>query len=186
MNLKKPILLFLALILPVGVFVFLKYFGKNEFAVPALFADGISVPVGCESFRYEVPYFIPDTVLTTLRWNKQDSISLVVFKGSLITNQQERSIQLNRIFTAFPFDKFQVTMFSEDPETEQTILTDSRLILVQGQKIVPLRDCVFLLKPADNVVLLDFKKRIRGQYNLTNREDVDRLIMEMNIILKKY
>jgi hypothetical protein len=185
MNSRKPILLFLALVLPVAVFVFLKFFGKNEFAVPVLFEDGIATPVGCESFRYDVPYSIPDTILAKFSWGSNDSISLVVFSGTTNAEQQEQSIQLNRIFTEFPSDNFKIVFLSENVMSEKTKLENERLMMVNWQ-LSSARSCAFLLKPTDNTVLLDSKKRIRGQYNTANREDVDRLIMEIKIMLKKY
>jgi hypothetical protein len=186
MNSKKPIFLFLALVLPVAVFVFLKFFGKNEFAVPVLFDDGIATPVGCESFRYDVPYSVPDTILAKFSWSSNDSILLVVFSGTTNAEQQEQSIQLNRIFTEFPSDNFKIILLSETDKTEQSELENVRLIPVNWQEESSARSCVFLLKPTDNTVLLDSKKRIRGQYNTANREEVDRLIMEIKIMLKKY
>jgi len=186
MNMKKPILLFLALGLPVAVFVFLKFFGKNEFAVPVLFGDGIATPVGCESFRYDIPYSIPDTILAKFGWSSSDSISLVVFSGTTNAEQQEQSIQLNRIFTEFPTDNFKVILISETNRTEQSELENVRVIRPHGQHDSSVKSCVFLLKQSDNTVLLDSKKRMRGQYNTANREEVDRLIMEIKIMLKKY
>lgn len=186
MNSKKPILLFLALVLPVAVFIFLKFFGKNEFAVPVLFDEGIATPVGCESFKYDVPYSIPDTLLAKFSWNSSDSISLVVFRGTTDAEQQEQSIQFNRIFTEFPTDNFKIVLLSENNKAEQSELENVRLVRVKEQQKSSVRSCVFLLKPTDNAALLDSKKRIRGQYNTANREDVDRLIMEIKIILKKY
>lgn len=185
MNIKKSILLFLALGLPVAVFVFLKFFGKNEFAVPVLFEDRFEMPVECESFRYDVPYSISDTILNKLTWNSKDSISLVVFSSSTNAGQQEQSIQLNRIFTEFPSENFSIVLLLEDDVIEQTDLKNVRLVQVNGQQSF-VRSCVFLLNLSDNTVLIDSKKRIRGQYNMTSREDVDRLIMEIKIMLKKY
>jgi hypothetical protein len=37
-----------------------------------------------------------------------------------------------------------------------------------------------------DVVLVDFEKRIRGQYDVSSLEEMDRLIVEMKIILKRY
>jgi hypothetical protein len=37
-----------------------------------------------------------------------------------------------------------------------------------------------------NVVLVDSKKKIRGYYTIGSREEADRLILEMEILLKKY
>ena len=68
----KVLFLFLALGLPIVVFVFLKLFGKNQFAVAPLFQDSIQSPVGCNSFAYQTPYTIPDSLLTKLEWNSID------------------------------------------------------------------------------------------------------------------
>lgn len=46
--------------------------------------------------------------------------------------------------------------------------------------------CLVLLRDADHEVLLDSAGRVRGYYDLAVREDADRLILEMKIILKKY
>ena len=74
---KKGLLMFLALLLPVMIFLFLKTFGKNEFEVPVLFAD--SVGVACEEYTYKIPYVIEDSVLKKLSWNEEDSLTIIVF-----------------------------------------------------------------------------------------------------------
>jgi hypothetical protein len=184
MNIKKPILLFLALLLPIAIFVFLKFFGQNEFEVPPLFVDKIEQPAGCEGFTYIIPYGIPDSIATTIQCSGEDSISLVVFIDPS-SNQQEMSIQLNRIFTEFSKEKFKVVALA-DKAIENIISTDKRFILSVEPANKILRHCVFLLNEENNTVLLDSKRRIRGHYTLTNREEADRLILEMKIILKQY
>ena len=47
-------------------------------------------------------------------------------------------------------------------------------------------ECTLLLNPTLDLVLLDGKKRIRGQYNSNERDEVDRLMTELDIILKRY
>jgi hypothetical protein len=42
-----------------------------------------------------------------------------------------------------------------------------------------------LAEPFD-AVLVDSKRRIRGQYDLKDRDEVDRLITEVAIIFKQY
>jgi hypothetical protein len=49
-----------------------------------------------------------------------------------------------------------------------------------------LRNCIFLMPEESDVVLVDFEKRIRGQYDVSSLEEMDRLIVEMKIILKRY
>jgi len=46
--------------------------------------------------------------------------------------------------------------------------------------------CLFLMPEELSVVLLDGEGRIRGQYDGSSLEDMDRLMVEMKIILKKY
>jgi hypothetical protein len=44
---KKSLFLFLALVLPVSIFLFLKFFGKNKFDLPVLMKDATEWPKDC-------------------------------------------------------------------------------------------------------------------------------------------
>jgi len=46
--------------------------------------------------------------------------------------------------------------------------------------------CRVLLRDSDHEVLVDTAGRVRGYYDLMSREETDRLILEMKIVLKKY
>src|SRR5690606_26275936 len=48
------------------------------------------------------------------------------------------------------------------------------------------RKCVFFLQEPFDVVLVDRRGAIRGQYDSKDRDEIDRLITEATIILKKY
>ncbi len=88
MNLKKSILLFLALLFPACVFVFLKFFGKNEFIVPPLYTD--EYPDGMKECGVSItlPYHIPEHVKSSLLFS-QDSLVLVHF-GELSTDSEKQ------------------------------------------------------------------------------------------------
>jgi hypothetical protein len=159
MNFKKILFLFLALLLPIVVFLFLKSFGKNEFAVEPLFQTEIERKSDCPS-HYEIPYVVSDSALTKLAWTENDSLTLIIF-GAL--NDKKTAVQENRLKAELP----------------------KGIKLISALRTMN-QNCVFLLKPDQNAVLLDSKRRIRGQYDLTNLDEADRLIMEANIILKKY
>jgi hypothetical protein len=45
---------------------------------------------------------------------------------------------------------------------------------------------VFLLEGPRQAVLIDSQRRIRGFYDLRNRDEVDRLRVELKILLEKY
>jgi len=161
MNRKKALFLFLALLLPVFVFLFLKMFGKNEFAVPPLYTEIYpEVPAGCAPVN-TLPYRIADSVKTQLPFGN-DSLVLVTF-GKLTT---EAKNQMKRIQEKFPADRVAFTQLGDTLNTWKT--------------------CVFFLKPPFDQVLVDRTGLIRGQYTAADLDEADRLITELTIILKKY
>jgi len=48
------------------------------------------------------------------------------------------------------------------------------------------KNCVLFLKGPADMVVVDRRGRLRGQYILADREEVDRLLTEVSIILKRY
>jgi hypothetical protein len=158
---KKFLFLFLALLLPIAVFVFLKFFGKNQFEVPLLYENGVSdPPAGC-SYDYANPYLIPDSILTTAGANKSSVLILD--------------------FSRQPSTEMQVVRdeFDHDP----VVIKSASTLNFTDEKL--LRECIFLVKAPNELVLIDSEKRIRGYYENT-REEIDRLILELKIVLKKY
>lgn len=184
---KKLLFLFLALLLPVLIFLFLKSFGKNEFDVPVLFADSVTVPTACTTYSYKAPYLIPDSVLQKISWNKNDSLTILVFDDGDKVNQHERKIHLTRIFTEFKNEPLHVVhVYNTEAVADAT--SDRLAILTLNEaEFLRIRNCIFLLDDKNDAVIIDRQKRIRGQYNLTKRDDADRMIMqEMNILFKRY
>lgn len=159
MKLKQVILLSIALLMPVAVFLFLKGFGRNEFTVPALFTD--SLPHLSPACRGEIalPYFIPASEMQ-LAGISSDSLSCISFYKS--TGRDPLSRVKNE-YEGYPIRFY------------------------QGEQLDPKkRECVFLLQEPFDVALVDRRGRIRGQYNSTRRDEIDRLITEIAIIFKKY
>ncbi|NJM25917.1 MAG: hypothetical protein HC859_10980, partial [Bacteroidia bacterium] len=77
----KKIILVIALIMPVGIFVFLKIFGKNEFAVAPLYRSGaIDVPDGCAGTTYQVPYTLPDEALEAVGVPLDKAFTVIPFQ----------------------------------------------------------------------------------------------------------
>ena len=168
---KKSIYLFLALLLPAIVFVFLKLFGKNEFAIPVYYENGIdSVSASCGG-DYANPYVLPDSVLKV--------IGVAARPASVIAVElsETAETELNRLaetFISTEYSQHTISRSSGSP----TRISDARV----SRWIT----CVFFLKKPYNVVLADEKNRIRGYYAIDSREEMDRLILEMQILLKKY
>jgi hypothetical protein len=186
---KKVFFLFLALGLPIAVFVFLKLFGKNEFAVIPLFQDSVESPAGCNSFTYQTPYTIPDSILTELGWSSSDSIMLVVFDDKIKEKRYLKHSQIQRIQEEFSSEKFSIVCIVENGEAQwlASLPNPVKIYELPHDAFSTFRNCIFLLSESDDAVVIDSKKRIRGQYNLDSMEDGDRLVVhEMNILFNNY
>jgi hypothetical protein len=184
MKSKKVVYLFLALLLPVGIFLFLKFFGRNEFAVKALYQDSVPHREACAGIEYKVPYVVPDSVLTQIKWNQLDSVTLVYFSNPDRQSKQEQAIQLSRVRSGFAPDKLTIMEISTDSLQEEAAVLSP--LYFSTNEINVLQRCVFLLDAPGDAVVIDSRKRIAGQYSLTDREDADRLILELKILLKHY
>lgn len=154
----------MALIVPVTVFIFLKLFGRNEFRVPVRYEAGnIAAPPDCD-YTYTAPYRVTDSVFTTLGLNDKDSLYVFYFDPSIAPG-------MNRISVEFKGDPVQ---------------------MISGESVAAtidprhLRECTLLAKADSSVVLVDHLHRIRGYYVGNDRDEVDRLAVEMKIILKQY
>jgi hypothetical protein len=162
MKVKKTILLFLALLFPACIFLFLKQFGKNEFAVPPLFEAEYPERVGECGITITLPYRIADSVKSSLAL-PADKLTVVHF-GETNT---ESETQLKRVMNEYGQD-VKMQRLAETAENAQ------------------LKRCVFFLNDRDNLVLVDGTGLIRGHYVSADREEIDRLLTEIAIILKRY
>ena len=163
MNRTKAIFLFLALLLPVCIFVFLKIFGRNEFNVEPLFSE-LPPPALSECQPASAPYLLHDSVRSQLPYGN-DSLLVIAFEGNGDPNSVS---QLRRL------------------KEEIANLPVGFLTLPEGARHLLWKRCLFFLQEPQDVVAVDLKGRIRGQYTSTDREDIDRLLTELTIILKRY
>ena len=163
MKSTKALFLFLALILPVCIFLFLKFFGRNEFEVKPLFSDS-PPPADTNCPTVAVPYVVHDSVRSQLRI-ENDSLVMIAFNTEGDINS---SSQIKRI------------------TEEVSGLPVSLLIFSGSERHLFWKNCVFFLKGSQDMVVVDRRGRIRGQYMSTDREDADRLLTEVTIILKRY
>jgi hypothetical protein len=157
----KKIVLILALLFPIGVFLFLRLFGKNEFSIPVYYEKGVENPRSSCNRNYESPYLVSDTLLTGMGW-----------KGSalLIIADSSRPVQLalKRLNDELKDEVQSVFPIGTDEYLDEIYSCD-----------------LFLHKPW-TAVLVDDQRRIRGYYDPATREEVDRLIVELTILLKRY
>jgi len=157
----KKVILIIALLFPIGVFVFLRFFGKNEFTIPLYYESGVEdIPTDCKR-NYQSPYQVSDSLLINFGWNGKSVLivtdSTPSVKKGLLRLDNELSGEIQTIF------------ITEESDYLNEILT-----------------CDLFLQKPWTTVLLDDQRRIRGYYDPASREEVDRLIVELKILLKKY
>ncbi|MBX2963633.1 MAG: hypothetical protein KF687_14065 [Cyclobacteriaceae bacterium] len=171
------ILLVLALALPVLIFLFLKFFGKNEFDVPPLYTDGAPFRDGCGRV-FTGPYAIPEEVLSQFGWSEKDSLSLF-YVGELHEGKQWDRLRTHPATARLRMFGISVdSILNQSEAMKYSKLSPDSVQLIQR--------CFFFLTEPYDLVLVDNERRIRGNYQLNNREEIDRLILETKIILKKY
>ena len=164
----------------------MKFFGKNEFVVKPLFQDTVPSSANCLDFGYDVPYTIPDSVSGKINPNNNDSLVLIVMKFEDQKKTQEQTIQVTRVLKEFSKDNFSVVYVVDSILNDASSNDKVSVWSAQSEQLKILHSCIFLLDMYKNGALIDAKNRIAGQYDLTDREDTDRLILELKILLKKY
>jgi hypothetical protein len=161
---KKIVFLILALLLPVTIFVFLKLFGRNEFQVPVLHENNIPHTADHCNFTYSIPYRVADSVISALDPEKNDSVYVFNFDSQIEDAMQRLSVE-------FRDDPVKIVNSADLPPKFEPRL---------------LRGCILLMHPDTAVAIVDSKNRIRGYYDANDRDEVDRMIVEIKIILKQY
>lgn len=181
MKIKQTVILLVAFVLPIGIFVFLKTLGKNEFDVAPLHQEGsVNVSTEC-GVSYQSPYVVPLKVLSDLRWSKTDSLTLYVFDNPLM---DDKAVS-NKLAGVYSDEELQLHKITTDSlGTGRS--EDKDPIVKDAVSIEQLQECFFLMEHKKNAVLVDTRQRIRGYYDLSSREEIDRLAVEIKIILKKY
>lgn len=120
----KKLILFVALPLPVLVFIFLKLFGKNEFEVPVYWSDGVYVD-GCEP--RPGPYTLPDSVLKAWGWRGNEATLLVISESGIRNNL----VRVSQLFASGDYATIKV------PEAPTCLLLagdSSKVVLIDDQK----------------------------------------------------
>ena len=120
----KKIILFVALPLPVVVFLFLKFFGKNEFDVPVYWSDGINVS-GCKP--QTAPYILPDSALNAWGWTGTRATLIVLDENGIKNN-------LARVSDLFDEGDYATIKVSNVPGCLLLAGDTSKVVMIDDQK----------------------------------------------------
>jgi hypothetical protein len=109
-----------------------------------------------------IPYSIPESLLNKLGWSGNPAI----ITNDTLTDTRKNLLNLRQDFES---DKLDIIVYS----------TSDSLINA-------LCRCELLLEKPWTTVLIDKERRIRGYYSPGTREEIDRLEVEIKILLNKY
>jgi len=175
---KKYIFLFLLLAIPGLVFVFLKKFGKNEFNVPVYFETGLKSDSIC-NVSFNGAYHVHDSILQKIDFQKTTVLHVVVVYPFVKDNLSE----VMRIKSKYLEDSVEVRVISGVPDYPKA---DIPITFLDFKDFGNITWCYLRVAEPWSVVVLDKKNQIRGYYDGSRRDEMDRLDLELSILLKKY
>ena len=172
----KVVVLFVALLLPVLIYLFLKVFGDNHFAIPVYYADGITLE-GCK-YEARQPHLVE---FESYQWQRAH-----LFYFPQWVNDEEFYRQCGRIQTKWPGIQFTAiadSSYSNSAIGNKLLVTDiNQLFKVANCSLVLGQDSVIHKPIFNQLVLVDTHKQIRGYYSGSELEDMDRLDIELDIL----
>ena len=177
MKKKSSLFVLILLVFPVIVVVFLHNFGVNRFDIPVFhekYTEELPECVKNRDFPIKITKsdvgFIPDS----------DSLKIVLI-ADLENNLSIDKLQGLRLCSKIEGKPISVlTIYSENPVE----LSCGRTHKMERKQLGEVSSCLFLIPKGNNTVLLDGKGRVRGYYNCNDREETDRLAIEIDILIQ--
>ena len=163
----KASILVAILLIPICIFLFLKFFGENRFDIPVYYESGVSSEFPyCEQSKgqYHVNGLSEENLPGVYLFFKKEA-GFDLFDVTNIKNRLRETV-----------GEIGYTVYSRDSTAEKTEVLDS-LSFVQKLQ------CGFISDTLNQYILVDSKSRIRGYYE-TERDEIDRLIVELKILLE--
>ena len=197
-NTLKFIFLTLTLLLPVGIYLFLRFFGQNQFEIPVYYSHGIPEDSAiCAKINQS--HSVDASELLTLNKTSEDilkgKISVIAFLPEFQYELTEWINTLNRISGVFDEQMdFQVIMIEKkDTENNANRRINIKSIKSDPEKIKKFAICQLILinfnelkkDSYKDIVLIAGLQRIRGYYKINDFDEMDRLILEVKILLNE-
>ena len=199
---KKIIFLLFIFLIPVSIILFLNFFGESQFDVPVYYQNGVNKEIaGC--IFDQGAHQVPDFELAGRDGSKVSaellSSGLNVFHFEEVDMQEERRKQVHyeieRCFENLATPQTEQVKFlslvemGSDKFLATPLHTNHYLLgSNDGQDTRSLMQCGLVVSDSlplgEQFVLVDWDRQIRGYYHALNEEEVDRLIVEMKIILE--
>ena len=175
---QKVIIIISVLLAPIFVFLFLKQFGTNKFELPVYYPDGNPV-TECKD-RGQQHKLSPEIL-------SKNKIVLPVLIYVSSAQKNEFYSDLNNVLMKYPGVNLRVLIFSGGEvyqKGSQELSFDSLAFLDFINCELILGEDHQLKKPIVNkYVLIDSERNIRGYYDCSDLDDIERLDVELDILL---
>ncbi|MEX2336112.1 MAG: hypothetical protein WD555_02435 [Fulvivirga sp.] len=171
----KIFFLVIMLAIPLGIFIFLRIFGDNKFDIPVYYSEGLEDEVTNCSYKGG-QFVVPDSLIA----GKGPSVVLFFLEESDF-NAITLDNHGRRLDDIFGEEIPEIFVYAEQSAALQE--PNMQIRLLPKESLKQIMQCGFILKDFNKYVLVDGKNRIRGYYG-TELEEVDRLIVEIKILLE--
>ncbi len=194
----KILILTAILLIPAGIYTFLKIFGHNEFDLPVYSENAGNGDHGLNILSFEGLYDIKGSKVDLNSFD--ETIIVMEFVSSVKEHKEqdyqirrisdifreEKSVRILRVFVDGDFSGSNSTKFIDQTEGNISVLfTGHNEMNKMMQSIMPSDDSPRSTSGYNKMLLLDNEHRIRGSYLINDFEEIDRLILEVKILLKK-
>ncbi len=164
---------------PLAVVIFLKYFGVNQFELPIFHKNGPEWEREWCDYN-DGQHFVNFPLEMNELMQPGKSAILV---GNYFEEYKSLTNTLNRIPNTF--DKAILDFFLIISETQivDDLSADIIRVSLSQNTSRAFNDCQLILANRYQFVLIDTQNRIRGYYDLSDEEEMERLIVEVKVML---
>lgn len=190
---KKIYIITAIIAFPIALIFFFQFFSEGRYDIPLYYQRGVSpdtlVNATCIERKSE-QYYVTNSLLTE---NIHRIIHFERFDGPVLKTRLE---ELERVQNAHSMeDRVKLLSFINSSTMTAGEVTDYsqrvhfyepfwKIKALDSAAWATLKFCDLVMSNLDNrVVLVDSKNRIRGYYNIMEREETDRLIAEVSVLL---
>lgn len=163
----------LSLVLPVAIFLFLKFFGRNQFDLPVWYETSEEWPMDCPKPVF--PFVISDSI--------QNKLGIVGVSALILLDPLDPEGG-KRLPEEVDTTRIRVVQLLREPSCGGIDFQSSfrKILIPCGAKF----HCFLGAGEREAAILADENGRIRSVFKSLEREETDRAIMEIKILLKDY
>ncbi|MGL1885668.1 MAG: hypothetical protein OCD76_04060 [Reichenbachiella sp.] len=188
MKIAKGIFLFLILLFPVLIYLFLQGFGDNQFNIPVYYQSGLDTTiVECGAIKTFGQYTVDKMSVDEPR---EDGVVLYDMFGLLTKGDVYTRNNLLSYLEKFKRDSRVNLLTVNSDSSRMKKLTHYNYLFereLSGTVLNEFARCGLVLNGdvVNQIVLVDSKRRIRGYFDPRELEEIDRLNTEVYILLEE-